>query len=391
MRVCVISFKVCWRDEGGAWRSDGGFPSQMHAIGSIFDAMTLMVVEGRPRAGGLLLPPAAQVVPLASPTGADLRRKLSVGARMPSYLVRMARQVRRADVVHTPLPGDLAFLGMLTALGLRRRLIARYGGSWAATSESTMMNRVTRQCMRLFAGGRNVMLATGVGAEPPAPGVHWVFSTAISSRELAEVQPDLTRGASEPLRVIFAGRLSPEKGLLYLLEAMALLRARGDLGDRIPQLTLAGDGPQREELVRTARALGVDDLIHFAGQLDRISLLTEMCRSDVCVLPSLTEGFCKALIDGMVCGLPAIATEAGSAGTVVGRAAERGWLVPYRDPAAIADALRRLVLQPPDWPALRRRCREFTEGLTIEAWAAEIARRCSLQWGVPVVDGKLGA
>ena len=46
----------------------------------------------------------------------------------------VAREVRKADVVHVPLPGDIPLLGMFVALGLRKRLVVRYGGSWVPTS-----------------------------------------------------------------------------------------------------------------------------------------------------------------------------------------------------------------------------------------------------------------
>ena len=58
MRVCAVSFKECWQDDDGRWLSYGGFPMQMTAIASLFDAMTLVIVNGRPRAGGMPLPVA---------------------------------------------------------------------------------------------------------------------------------------------------------------------------------------------------------------------------------------------------------------------------------------------------------------------------------------------
>src|SRR4051812_22040809 len=265
MRVCVVSFKECWQDGAGHWYTDGGFPRQMQAIGSLFDAMTLVIVRTAPRRGGHPLPAWAQVVPLPRPAGTDLRRKLSVVARLPYYVSRIAAHIRRADVVHTPVPGDLALLGMLVALAMRKRLIARYGGSWAPTAETTLMNRVTRQCMRSFAGGRSVMLATGVGAVPPAAGMHWLFASAIEQREVATTQPDLARLPKRPLRLMYAGRLSPEKGLLHLLAALALLRD----SEGLPQLVLAGDGPQRTTLECEVERLHLGAFVRFAGQLER--------------------------------------------------------------------------------------------------------------------------
>jgi glycosyltransferase involved in cell wall biosynthesis len=61
----------------------------------------------------------------------------------------------------------------------------------------------------------------------------------------------------------------------------------------------------------------------------------------------------------------------------VGGAGERGWLVPPGDPAALAAAIRRVLTEPHDWPALRRRCREFAASRTLEAWAEQIRSACA--------------
>jgi glycosyltransferase involved in cell wall biosynthesis len=385
MRVCVVSFKECWRDECGRWLTDGGFPRQMQALASLFDAMTLVVVGTAPRAGGLPLPPYARVVPLRRPAGTDLHRKLSVAAHLPYYASRIAAEIRGADVVHTPLPGDLPFLGMLMALAGRKRLIARYGGSWSTTAQSTLMNRVTRQFMRSFAGRRNVMLATGVGTAPPAAGVRWIFASAIEQREIDETRPDLSRPLHRPLRLVYAGRLSPEKGLKDLLAAISLLRHSTDM----PEVVLAGGGPQAEELRAEAERLGVNTVIRFTGQLDRPALLAELCQADVFVLPSLTEGFCKALLDAMLCGLPVITTPVGANASVVGAPGERGWLVPAADATSLAERIGAVGSDTLDWHALRQRCQAFAIAHTIERWAASIGDICAAQWGIRREQGML--
>src|SRR5690606_11181046 len=129
-------------------------------IASLFDETKFLLVEGEPEAGGDTLPKGAQVVRMRAPRGADLRRKISVVARLPYYLRTMMRHCRDADVVHAPLPGELPLLGILTGRLLGKKLIGRYGGSWYETGQTTWMNRVTRRCMMALAGGPNVMLAT---------------------------------------------------------------------------------------------------------------------------------------------------------------------------------------------------------------------------------------
>ncbi len=369
--------------------SFGGFPSQMAAIASLFDDMTLVIVRVPPREGGVPLPARARIGALRSPRGGALRRELSVVARLPYLVWKIAASTWNADVVHVPLPGDVPLLGMWIALVMRKRVVARYGGSWVPNTQSTLMNRVTKACMRRFAGGRNVMLATGDGETAPAAGVEWVFSTALARRELDQIAPRLDRGLSATPRLVYAGRLSPEKGVAVLIDALGLLARHPNAPQ--PHLTILGDGDERAALEARAASVGCRDRVTFAGQVDRATLSSALDVADLCVQPSLTEGFSKAWLDAMAHGLPVLASNVGAASAVIGTRGERGWLVVPGDRQALADAIRRVLVDRQDWSALRRRCRAYVEGRTLEAWAERIGTMCAAQWGWTMTDGRLQA
>jgi hypothetical protein len=387
MRLVVVSFKECWQDEAGRWLSSGGFPLQIGAISSIFDEMTLITVGGKPGTGGIPLPEHARVVPLRQPQGDNIRRKLSVLLNLPYYLYHLARHLRQADAVHVPLPGDLPFLGMCCAQVFGKPLIARYGGSWVATSQTTIMNRVTKAWLRIFAGGRNVMLATGEGEKPPGQGMHWIFVTALARAELAQSRPVLNRGLSTPPRLVYIGRLSPEKGVAFLIKALAILKNQEF--SPLPQVTLVGNGPERAFLEAVVKDLGCEGIVTFAGQVNRTGLERYIGSADLCVQPSLTEGYSKAWLDAMAYGLPVLTSSVGAASAIIGKAGERGWLVPPGDAMALANTLRIVLAGPIEWPALRQKCRAYAESRTLEAWSQEIGHLCARQWNMSLVEGKL--
>jgi glycosyltransferase involved in cell wall biosynthesis len=363
----------------------------METIGFLFDAVDLLVVESQSRHGGQRLPPLAQVVPLKGPgpVGGGLKRKISLTLRMPYYLGIIGHYVRQADAVHVPLPGDIPLIGMVLAILYRKRLIARYGGSWTNTGVSTTMNRITRALMRGFGGGRNVMFACGEGSEAPAPGVHWLFGTALKQTDLDTIRPRFERGLSDPPRIIYAGRLSPEKGVLTLIRAFHRLLGEGF--SPLPRLTIAGDGPDRKMLESISSSLGCDKFVTFAGQLDRESLSVQFGNADFCVQPSHTESMGKVWLDAMAHGLPVLSSAVGSAAVVFGRDGERGWVVPPGDVFALAEALKRIIREPIDWPSLRRRCREYVEPRTLEVWGQRIGETCASHWKVTFAQGKIVA
>ena len=387
VRICAVSYKQCWQDESGRWMSYGGFPYQMRAIGSLFDEMTLIIEKGEPREGGCPLPEYADVVSLNSPVGTDARRKISLLLRFPYYFGKICRHMWRSDVVHTPVPGDFPLLGMLAAFLFRRKLIARYGGSWAATGKTTFMNRVTRELMRRCSNGRNVMLATGEGDQPPAPGMHWIFSTALTSEELAQIKPDLDRGLADRPRLVYIGRLSPEKGVEILIRAINVLCQEGL--HPLPFVTLVGGGPQRTELENLIKELECESLFRFTGQLDREALTEQLMHQDICVQPSHTEGFSKAWLDAMAHGLPVLASDVGAASGVLGSDGQRGWLTTPGNVDRLAERIREITTDPRDWPALRQRCRDFVQQRTLEAWSQQIGELCASQWNMSLEAGKL--
>ena len=389
MNLCVVSFKECWQNEFGEWFSYGGFPLQMASIGSLFNEMSLVVVRGRPRDGGIRLPTNARVVAMRRPAGRNTWRKVYVLLTLPYYLTIIARYVLECDVAHVPLPGDIPFLGMFVALFMRKRLIARYGSSWEVTPVTTIMNRVTKMCMRLFAGGRNIMLATGVGNSRPAKDMDWLYVTVISEDEIASVRPDFDRAPGNTLQLAYVGRLSIEKGIEYLVRALSFLRNEIGLSDSTLRLSIIGYGPQREELTRLVELERCTDWVHFTGQLNRSDTIDRLLETDICVLPSLTESFCKARLDAMFCGVPVVTTEVGFGREIIGRDGERGWLASTGNVMSLAQVLYRILIEPHDWSSLRKRCREYAERFTLEGWAQEIGRICARNWNIQFENGKL--
>ena len=109
--------------------------------------------------------------------------------------------------------------------------------------------------------------------------------------------------AGSEVRLILVGRLSPEKGIGGLLEALANLDARTR-----PHLVIVGDGPMRAELDQMVIRLGLTDQVTFLGRLAESETLEEIANSDALVLPSFMEGLPIVLMEAMALGKPVIAS-----------------------------------------------------------------------------------
>ncbi|MFH1085229.1 MAG: glycosyltransferase [Chloroflexota bacterium] len=152
--------------------------------------------------------------------------------------------------------------------------------------------------------------------------------------------------------LLFVGRLDPVKGLRVLLEAMCELTRRISR-PRAEELSLAVIGGDREShlealmdeakcLTEITHELGLDNLVVFIGSRAQEDLPYYYSAAAACVMPSLYESFGMVALEAMACGTPVIASRVGGL-TFTVRDGETGYLVPERDPKALADKLE-LVL-----------------------------------------------
>jgi len=157
--------------------------------------------------------------------------------------------------------------------------------------------------------------------------------------------------AAPPYRLLYAGRLAPEKGLLDLVETLALLVERGV--DVV--LDLVGwsepNAPVLGELHERARARGVAGWIHYHGYKPVGPALFAFYRkADLFVIASRSsfEGFPRAIWEAMAHSLPVVATRVGSIPQFAASAAS---LVRPASPPEMAEAIASLLHN----PALRRK------------------------------------
>lgn len=146
-----------------------------------------------------------------------------------------------------------------------------------------------------------------------------------------------TIGSDVPVaqrKVAVVARLFPIKGHAFLLEAISLLKEK--LGDHMPRFYLYGDGPEMTNLRVLAQRLDIETHILFEGRTHDVARL--LAQKDLFVLPSLSEAMPLALLEGMACGLPVVATSVGGVTDLV-KASGGGWLVSPGDPVALAEVL----------------------------------------------------
>jgi glycosyltransferase involved in cell wall biosynthesis len=148
-----------------------------------------------------------------------------------------------------------------------------------------------------------------------------------------------------PFRVVFVGGVVRRKGAPQLIDAVRLL----------PDVELVLDlvgGPAEDGqaafdgLQATAQDLVDSGRVILAGELSPSGVRAALRRGHLFVLPSDAEGMPLAMLEALAEGRPVLVTDAGNMGTVV-HETQCGWMLPDREPATIAAALRRIVADAP--------------------------------------------
>ena len=243
------------------------------------------------------------------------------------------------------------------------RMIARCGFLWSLFFEAAGAFSYSYDAPALVKRERNALIradkvvVTTIRMKKHAEAYHGV------STENIQVIPNyvLTQQFKPPderrwsgRRLIYVGRLSPEKNLLGLIEAIQGLDVT---------LTLLGEGPLKNQLSDAARALGVE--VHLEGSRPHGELPRFLGESDAFVLPSFSEGHPKALIEAMSCGLPVIGTDVPGIRDLV-RHGETGLLC-GTSPREIRASVLALLNDDSMKEGLGRRAREFVlENFSLE-------------------------
>lgn len=274
-----------------------------------------------------------------------VRHGLQVTVLGSGRLMRGLRAVRyfhsvRPDVIHVHNPTSLhyAVLSRLVAhpalvLTVHGETHARRGTAleWRLVQAVAVVSHAALGTLRLPCNPRKFSV------------IHNGIAPENDSTEMREAARADLRVGDRVVGAIVA-RLSGRKGHATLLQSMAMLRDDGVA----PLILVVGDGPERGQLEQQAKELRLDaSRVRFLGARSDVERVLRA--ADFFVLPSDTEGLPLSVLEAMAHELPIVASRVGGIPEII-ETNEQGLLVPPGDPAALAEAIRRVV----EDPALRR-------------------------------------
>ena len=169
---------------------------------------------------------------------------------------------------------------------------------------------------------------------------------------------------------VFAGRLVREKGVFELLSAYATLSEaiRREVG-----LVFVGDGPCKEALEREA-SLVSPGIVRFAGFAQREQLAVYYGLAEMLILPTYTDTWGLVVNESMASGLPILITEVAGCSADLVSENWNGKIVPARNVAALAAAMRELATHPEVSASMGRNSEKRIANYSAERWTEGILK-----------------
>jgi glycosyltransferase involved in cell wall biosynthesis len=200
------------------------------------------------------------------------------------------------------------------------------------------------------------------------------YSVIPNGVDLTRFRPSTrARSRHRKIRCLVVARLVERKGIADLIQAIASLE-RGRF-----ELEIVGSGPDEQKLRELARILGVSNEVVFAGSVDRADIAGRYRDADIFTLASWEEAFGNVFAEALASGLPIVGSSVGGIPELVEHG-KNGFLVPPREPRALAAAIRHLADHPELRAEIGRRNRAQAESNL--SWARVTTRYLSVYNGV---------
>ena len=391
MRLAIVSHKICYRTSPSldTYCTDGGFPLQVCALSELFDETTLVVpVDRNENRTGLsqINGKNIAVKQLSRAANNGWVRKFLLPFWFAWNISTICKAVRHSDAVHTPIPGDIGTIGMMVALFMRKPLFVRHCGNWA--ERRTLAERMWRWMLEFFAGGRNVIFATGGANEPPSkvnPNIKWIFSTSLQEVELkaAKVRELPTNGE---IRLMIACRQEPLKGTDIVIESLPAIVKEFPLA----KLEIVGDGSLLSEFKQRSRELDIDHRITFHGRVPQPRVLEIMRGAHVFCFPtSASEGFPKVVLEALASGLPVITSMVSVLPELLKRGC--GILMPEPSSDRLAKAVHQICRSEANYRAISLNAIQTAQDYSLENWRDTIGGHLKTAWGKVSLTSGLGS
>jgi glycosyltransferase involved in cell wall biosynthesis len=376
-RLVIVSNVVHYRAGGKFW-AYAPYAREIEMWADLFDSVLIAAPCRDEKPLGDCVPIArgnVEMAPQREAGGDTLVAKLKLAGALPKIVWELASAMRQGDAVQIRCPSNLGLIGSVIAPLFAKHRVAKYAGQWNNTPQDGLGLRFQRFMLRSRWWGSPV---TVYGDWPGQP-AHIIpfFNSALTDSQLHQAGASAKNRSVDQLRhVVFTGRLTRAKNVDVLLKALGRISAEGISFTA----SILGDGPELSPLKKLTAELKLESRVEFLGGVEFDKVVEVLGRSGVLVLASQTEGWPKALVEGMAFGLVAIGSDVGLVANILGE--NRGFVVPPGDVDALANVLREVLSQPEKYADMRSHAATWAGRYSIEYLRDSLQALLARSWRI---------
>lgn len=381
-RLCIITH-VVHTENDGKYYAYGPYAKEIHLWRTMFEEVVIAgpVVSGKPKGDDLDLGGSGvKFVNQIQSGGVTIWSKIRQVLLLPAHVWNLLKCVVDCDAVQVRVPGNIGGIGLVLACLVRKPRVAKYAGQWKPFRSEPLSWKLQKWILRSRLWSAPTFVYGKCVGDPEH--ILPFFTSVMSDTQMCRAQAVARRRTPHAGRnVLFVGRLTPERNVQVLLRAVKKCVDEGvDL-----RLKIVGDGVCRSSLESEARDLALGGVVSFVGAIPHDDVMVEYERNDILVLVAESEGWGKAIIEGMAFGLMCVGANRGSVPWLLGEG--RGKLVEPGDVEGMALAIREIVAAPEVSWSTGQRASEWVQQFSIERLEAQIRKSLESAWGVTLCRG----
>jgi glycosyltransferase involved in cell wall biosynthesis len=308
-----------------------------------------------------------QFVPLPVAGGNTLTAKLELFSTIPSWLRAFKKINATSDIVYQRFPNNLNIPGFIYFWLKGKKVFGTYTGTWNNYFSEPFTYKFQRQLLTNFFRGPVWVYSNNTNSKRILPGFSPSYTQAEWDEETGQVATridSLQKKDLQNFRLITVGSLTQNKNQIGIVKACSILKKQGFQFE----LTIVGDGPMREELIRTIEENNLQTQIKLVGTKNFEELRALYRSHDVIVQAPFSEGFGKVPIEGFFHGVIPVISNTSMAKYITGNE-ERGFLFDASNAESLVQTLYRLQAKKHVLPEMIEKGRLFAQSHTLEAWA----------------------
>ncbi|MFL9831980.1 glycosyltransferase [Flavobacterium sp. ST-87] len=286
---------------------------------------------------------------------------------LPLVLIRIIKAMQQADHIHLRCPGNMGLLGCILQIGFPfKTKSAKYAGNWDPEAKQPWTYRLQKWILNNTFLTRRMQVLVYGNWKNQSENIRPFFTATYSETEKQAIQKTVHSG--ETIRLLFAGTLVEGKNPIYAIQLLEQIK------ESIPNILLDiyGEGKLRRDIEKYVEVSNLKEHVILHGNQSQKIIKKACQQSHFVVLPSKSEGWPKAIAEGMFWGCVPLATAVSCIPDMLAQG-KRGVLLQMeveKDASAIND----LINNPSVFEKKSKAAQQWSQKYTLDYFEAEIQK-----------------